>query len=170
MSDNDIQNYDDFWPYYLSEHRSATSRRLHFVGTTGFLASIVGSAVVHPLRFPAALAGFGAVLYHGVKKGEAEGPSFKHVAAMVGLGTAGSPVLFPAGVVCAYGCAWLGHFGVEKNRPATFRYPLWSLASDMRMWSMMARGKLWSGDPLEELGLEDPAPADPIPTGPTVVA
>ena len=170
MSEEPIESYEDFWPFYLSEHRDPTSRRLHFLGTTGFLASCLGSAALHPVRFPAALAGFSAVLYHGVTKGEAEGPSLKHVAAMLGLGVAGSPVLFPAGVTFAYGCAWAGHFGVEKNRPATFRYPLWSLVSDFKMWSLMARGRLWSGDPLEELGLEDPARVAPDPAGPEILA
>ncbi len=150
------QSFEEFWPYYLSEHRNPTSRRLHFVGTTSFFASCVASAVTRPVRFPLAMAGFAALLAHGATQ-EPKGRPLAHVAGMLALPTLASPVLFPAGVVSAYACAWIGHFGVEGNRPATFEYPLWSFLADLRMWSNMARGKLWSGDPLEELGLETPA-------------
>jgi hypothetical protein len=46
------------------------------------------------------------------------------------------------GVVFAYGCAWTGHFLVEKNRPATFKYPFLSLAGDFKMYGMMLAGKM----------------------------
>lgn len=42
--------------------------------------------------------------------------------------------------VVGYGLAWLGHVLFEKNTPLTFRHPLWSFASDYRMWWSMLCG------------------------------
>ena len=47
------------------------------------------------------------------------------------------PWLLLAAFFCGYFFAWLGHFFVEKNRPATFTYPLFSLAGDFHMYSLM---------------------------------
>ena len=41
-----------------------------------------------------------------------------------------------------YAFAWFGHFYFEKNRPATFQYPFYSLMGDWKMLWMMLTGKL----------------------------
>ncbi len=46
--------------------------------------------------------------------------------------------------IFGYGFAWTGHFFVEKNRPATFRYPLYSLAADFVMYSKIWQGRMES--------------------------
>ena len=43
--------------------------------------------------------------------------------------------------VLGYGFAWVGHFFIEKNKPATFKYPLYSLGSDFVMFWDLLRGK-----------------------------
>ena len=71
-----------------------------------------------------------------------------------------NPWLILASAVFAYGFAWFGHFVIEKNRPATFKYPLWSLISDYRMWFHMVTGKLWTGrDPAAQIGAAKPQAA-----------
>lgn len=44
--------------------------------------------------------------------------------------------------VFGYGFAWIGHFFIEKNRPATFTHPLWSLMGDWKMFGEIISGKI----------------------------
>lgn len=45
-------------------------------------------------------------------------------------------------LLCGYGFAWAGHFFFEKNRPATFHYPLYSLLGDFVMAKDIVTGKI----------------------------
>jgi hypothetical protein len=54
----------------------------------------------------------------------------------------GRPWLLVAVPLVGYGFAWVGHFGFEKNRPATFKYPLYSLAADWVMYGKMLSGTM----------------------------
>jgi len=93
------RTYEEFWPFYVSQHLNTTCRGLHFVGTT--------------LVFTA-----------------------------VALAFVRSPWWLLAAPLAGYGFAWVGHFFFEKNRPATFTYPLWSLRGDFRMYRLTLIGKM----------------------------
>lgn len=48
----------------------------------------------------------------------------------------------PVAFLCGYGFAWVGHFIFEKNKPATFKYPLYSFVSDWLMYKDILTGKI----------------------------
>jgi hypothetical protein len=52
------------------------------------------------------------------------------------------PIFFLAAPVLGYGLAWVGHFVVEGNKPATFAHPLWSLRGDLVMWWKTVNGTM----------------------------
>jgi hypothetical protein len=102
------RTFEEFWTYYVGEHRKASTRALHVAGTHLGLACL-------PL----------AALW--------------------------SPWWLLAAPVFGYGLAWAGHFLFEHNRPATFRYPLWSLRGDLRMLRLT-----WSGEMRAEVARLSP--------------
>lgn len=69
------------------------------------------------------------------------------------IGTGSAILLFPASLlfhnfwlfllipVVGYGFAWIGHLFFEKNKPATFKYPAYSLASDFLLFFDLLTGK-----------------------------
>ncbi|HVT30446.1 MAG TPA: DUF962 domain-containing protein [Lacipirellulaceae bacterium] len=83
---------------------------------------------MHALGTTVALLGIGSWLLSGKKK-------------YLGMALAGS-----------YGSAWIGHYVFEKNQPATFENPLWSLQADLRMYRLWLSGDL-DGE-LRRLGIE----------------
>jgi hypothetical protein len=93
-------SFEQFYPFYLSEHANRTCRRLHFAGTS----------LVILIALSALVSGHWSLLW-----------------------------LMP---VFGYGFAWVGHFYFEKNRPATFKYPFYSLLGDFVMYKDIWSGKI----------------------------
>ncbi len=54
----------------------------------------------------------------------------------------GEWLYFPLCLVIGYAFAWFAHFFVERNQPATFKYPFWSFISDYKMVFYMLIGKM----------------------------
>ena len=56
-------------------------------------------------------------------------------------------------LVVPYALAWISHFFIEHNRPATFEHPLWSWWADQKMVAMMLMGKM--GDEVSKVASEE---------------
>jgi hypothetical protein len=72
------------------------------------------------------------------------------VALIIGLITV-NPVIALAGTAAGYLLAWVGHFLIERNRPAMVSHPTWSLQCDVRMFRLSVTGQL--GPELKRAGV-----------------
>ena len=103
MSSTPITRYTsfrEFYPFYLSEHRNRTCRRLHFVGSSLALGCLVALVLT------------------------------------------GNAWWLLAGLLCGYGFAWVGHFAFEKNKPASFKQPMYSFCGDWVMYKDIVTGRI----------------------------
>ncbi|SOD26491.1 hypothetical protein SAMN05518800_2452 [Variovorax sp. YR752] len=53
-----------------------------------------------------------------------------------------NPLWLLAGLAAGYGFAWVGHFGFEKNKPASFKRPLYSFMGDWAMYRDIWLGRV----------------------------
>ena len=68
------------------------------------------------------------------------------------------------GLVIGYGPAWVGHFFVENNKPASFKYPVWSFMADVKMLVLKLGGQM-EGEMTRLYGSAHPAPDAPMRRG-----
>lgn len=54
----------------------------------------------------------------------------------------GNLLFIPLGLLLGYGFAWGGHFFIERNQPASFKYPLWPFRADWKMWTLTLAGRM----------------------------
>lgn len=85
------------------------------------------------------------------------------IAAVAAFARTGKGRYLALAPVLGYGPAWIGHFFVEGNRPATFDYPLWSLRADFEMVFRMLTGSMDAEVERHTAPAADPA-ASPEPT------
>ncbi|WLD91779.1 DUF962 domain-containing protein [Alkalihalobacillus sp. AL-G] len=69
------------------------------------------------------------------------GTSFVFICIITAIGTMNYWYIALAPVI-AYSFAWISHFFIEGNKPATFGHPLWALRADFQMFGFMLSGKL----------------------------
>lgn len=130
-----FNSFEEFYPFYISQHADETCRRLHFIGTSLIIFyAFARDNGVFPSLLLASLMGSVAHLAtkhieHGLIEMAVMFGSFVFAMSKYSCWKRGVAIL-----LVAYTFAWVGHFVFEHNKPATFIYPLYSLMGDFKMW------------------------------------
>lgn len=133
------KDFGAFYPFYLTQHQDQTCRRLHFVGTSIVILILAMDLSIALSMVAAGLWGLAAFsLTRSLENGIVEALVTVAVFLLTYRRLAKSVTKAVLVLVVGYGFAWLGHFVFEKNRPATFIYPCFSLASDFKLWYEIA--------------------------------
>ncbi|KWU45352.1 hypothetical protein RHOSPDRAFT_32975 [Rhodotorula sp. JG-1b] len=115
-SKSGYSTFKAFYPYYLGEHSNAICRRLHLIGTSIAVATLVRAVLgMIPLLDSDPLHRFATLRF-----GQEGWKSIRR--------------LLLGGFLQGYVWAWIGHFFFEKNKPATFKHPLYSFLGDLTLW------------------------------------
>jgi len=127
--------FEEFYPYYISQHVDDICRRLHFIGTSLVVLYSLIEPAVGPSLVLAGLLGNIVFVYtrhieHGIVEMALMLLTFLYFMTRW-TGNWKKAMLIP---IIAYTFAWVGHFVFEQNRPATFIYPTYSLMGDFNMW------------------------------------
>src|SRR5580700_626768 len=89
---------------------------------------------------------FWPIYVHGHRDPRNRALHYAGTTAVLGTVAAATLTLNPGWLLLApvvgYGPAWVGHFVFEKNKPATFEHPLWSLRGDFKMYFLALRGRM----------------------------
>lgn len=127
--------FEEFYPFYLSQHQDTVCRRLHFIGTSLFFLIALFEPFSAPSLTMAGMVGY-IVFFatrhidHGlIEMGIAFATFLYFMQRLTGSLKKGLFML-----VLPYAFAWVGHFVFEHNKPATFIYPIFSLMGDFRLW------------------------------------
>tara|TARA_B110000503_G_scaffold76408_1_gene117859 strand:- start:160 stop:522 length:363 start_codon:yes stop_codon:yes gene_type:complete len=64
------------------------------------------------------------------------------IVGLLAFAATGRPEAIGAGIAAGYACAWVGHAGFEKNKPASFKRPWFSFLGDWAMFRDMLGGRL----------------------------
>lgn len=133
------KSFDTFYPFYLQQHADEICRRLHFIGTSICVLIICFDVNIAISMLAASVFGiFAFELTRSLSSGIIEAlvviTVFLQTYRRLSKSINKALLLLAVG----YGFAWVGHFFFEKNRPATFIYPIYSLAGDFKMWYEIA--------------------------------
>ena len=140
-----------FYALYLSQHRQPLTKVAHAVGTTSFLFFCYGEpGLLLAVAAAVAAGSFLCPLFRHHAHGGVEGAGFLAAYLAAGRWATGGWRAVALAPLSAYFWAWVGHFFVEHNRPATFIYPSYSLLGDFRMLAELATLQLaWDGSAAE---------------------